>query len=293
MPLASPFGATQRARGIGFMVLATVSFAANVLLIRELGRFMAVSVWLLTSLRFLVGLALLAVFYRSSFEPRHLYRNRKLVERGLVGAAGVYVQYIAVVHLGAARTTFINSTYIFWAALMAVWVFNERLRAITVAGSVAALVGLALLTDVFAHGSQPDVYDLYAVLSALGSAIVAITIRQLHATEHTATIFGAQCVYGVLLCGPCAVPHVQSLTGLAWLLLILAGVCAAGGQLAMTRAYRDLTVADGSLLQMLLPISTALGGVLFFSERLTAREFGGAVLILAGTASAAVRRPPA
>jgi drug/metabolite transporter (DMT)-like permease len=275
---------------MALMVLATLCFTANVLLIRELGRFLDVSVWLLTSVRFLVGLAFLGVCYRRDFQPAHLFRNRKLVERGAVGAVGVYVAYVAYVHLGAGRTTFINSTYIFWAALLAAWIFHERLRTITIAGSIAALIGVALLTDVFAHGSRFNVYDLFAVLSALTSAIVAITIRQLHATEHTSTIFGAQCVYGLLLCGPCAMLHLQSLSAGAWGLLLLASACASAGQLAMTRAFRELTVADGCLMQMLSPIATTLGGALFFSEQLTVRELTGAVLILTGTASAAFRR---
>src|SRR5665213_671219 len=109
---SGPLAAPQRARGVGLMVLATLSFTANVLLIRELGRFMAGNVWLLTSVRFVVGLGYLAIFYRRDFQPGHLFRNRKLFERGAVGAVGVYVAYVAYVHLGAGRTTFINSTYI-------------------------------------------------------------------------------------------------------------------------------------------------------------------------------------
>jgi drug/metabolite transporter (DMT)-like permease len=272
------------------MLLAVFCFTANVLLIRELGKFMAVNVWLLTSVRFLVGCSFLGIFYRASFQPDHLLRNRQLIGRGAAGAIGVYVAYVAYVHLGAGRTTFINSTYIFWAALLAAWLFHERLRAVTVLGSIAALAGVALLTDVMAHGSHFNVYDLFAILSALSSAIVAIAIRQLHATEHTSTIFGAQCVYGLLLCGPFALLHSQSLSAGAWALLLLASACASGGQLAMTRAFRDLTVADGTLMQMLSPIATAAGGALFFGEQLSGRELAGAALILTGTASAAFRR---
>jgi drug/metabolite transporter (DMT)-like permease len=272
------------------MLLAVFSFTANVLLIRELGKFLAVNVWLLTSVRFLVGFAFLGAFYRTSFQPRHLLQNRPLIARGAAGAIGVYVAYVAYVHLGAGRTTFITSTYIFWAALLAAWIFHERLRAVTVLGSIAAFAGVALLTDMMAHGSHFNVYDLFAILSALTSALVAIAIRQLHATEHTSTIFGAQCVYGLLLCGPFALLHRQSLSPGGWALLLLAGACASGGQLALTRAYRDLTVADGTLMQMLSPIATAAGGALFFGERLSGRELAGAALILTGTASAALRR---
>jgi drug/metabolite transporter (DMT)-like permease len=287
--MSSPISARARCRAL--MIVSSFSFTANVLLIRELGRFLTVDKWLLTSVRFLVGLGLLSVVYRREFQPRHLFRHRKLIERGVVGAAGVWCNYIAIIHLGAGRATFINCTYIFWAAVMAAWVFRERMQAVTVAGCCAALAGLGLLTHVFASPSPPNLYDLFAVLSALGSAYVAVTIRQLHATEHSATIFGAQCVYGLLLCAPFAAPHLQGPSAPAWALLVLAGCCAASGQLSMTRGYRDLSVAEGSLLQMLSPVATALGGVLFFGEHVSVREIAGALLILVGTASTALRRP--
>jgi drug/metabolite transporter (DMT)-like permease len=291
-PSPRPSGSRHRGRGIGLMVLSTVSFTANLLLITELGRFLAVNFWLLTSLRFLIGLTVLLILFRPQFQARNLFTRRGLALRGLVGAAGVCAQYLAVVHLGVGRTTLISSTYIFWAALMAAWVLKERLRAATVAGSVVAFAGLALLTDVFGGGVHPGVYVLCAVLSALGSAYVAVVIRHLHATEHTATIFGAQCVYGLLFCGPFAALHPQPLSALAWPLLILAGVCVAAGQLSETHAYRHLPVAEGTLLKMLAPVCTVAGGVVFFGEKLSTREIAGATLILASIA-ATVRRSPA
>jgi len=286
-----PSDRSRHLGGVALMGASALGFAANALLIRELGRFLTVDVWLLTSVRFLVGLGVLALCFRRQFEPGHLFRNRKLLERGLIGGAGVWTYYEAIVHVGAARSTFINSTYIFWAALMAAWAFRERLRPLTLARAAAALAGVALLTNVFTAGGGAGLYDGLALLSALGSAYVAIAIRQLHATEHTATIFGAQCVFGLLLCGPPAALHLQPLAPPAWGLVLLSGLCVAGAQLAQTRAYRDLRVAEGSLLQMLSPLGTAAGGAVFFGERLSLRELAGAALILAGTVSVALRRP--
>src|SRR5476651_2675760 len=122
--------ASDRARhlgGVALMAASALGFATNALLIRELGRILTVNVWILTSARFLVGLGVLGLCFRRQFQPGHLLRNRKLVERGVVGGLGVWCYYEAIVHVGAARSTFINSTYPFWAALMAVWAFRERL----------------------------------------------------------------------------------------------------------------------------------------------------------------------
>jgi drug/metabolite transporter (DMT)-like permease len=118
-----------------------------------------------------------------------------------------------------------------------------------------------------------------------------VTIRQLHATEHSSTIFAAQCVYGLALCGIPALLQLQPITGLGLAVTAVASITAAVGQLAMTRAFRDLSVAEGSLLQMLVPVGIAAGGALFFSERFTLNELAGAALILGGTTFIALRQP--
>jgi drug/metabolite transporter (DMT)-like permease len=116
-----------------------------------------------------------------------------------------------------------------------------------------------------------------------------VTIRQLHATEHTSTIFAAQCAYALVICGVPAAATFQPLSFTAWGVMLLIGVTAGVGQLSMTRAFRDLPVAEGSLIQMLVPLGTALGGGLFFREQFTAQEMIGAALILAGTTYTVVR----
>ena len=273
------------------MLLSAACFTANILLIRALGQLESVNVWLISCTRFAGGLALVALLYRANFSPRRLFTNRGLAERGFVGALGVYGSYLTIVKIGAGRSTFIISTYVGFAGLMAAWVLREKIRAALVWGGVATLAGLALLTDAFAAGAQIGGYDVMAVAVALGSAYVVVTIRQLHAAgETTANIFGAQCVYGLLLCGGPALLHPQNLSAAAWGVMLIASVCSAVGQIAMTRGFRDLPVAEGSLIQLLAPVGVALGGALFFHEHFSPREIAGAALILAGAAFTVLRR---
>jgi drug/metabolite transporter (DMT)-like permease len=280
----------HHARGVVLMLVSTVCFTVHVLLVRALGHVESVNVWLVSCVRFAAGMGVIYAFYRDEFQFMRLFRNSKLAARGLVGGAGVYAFYLTVVELGAGRATFINNTYVIFGALAAVWLLGERFSAPLAIGSVAALGGLALLTDAFAAGSQVGAYDVLAIITAAASAYVVVTIRQLHATEHTSTIFAAQCVYGLILCSIPAVLHPQHVAPLSWALMIFAGVFAAVGQITMTRAFRDLPVAEGSLLQMLVPLGTAAGGVLFFAEQFAPHELAGAALILGGTAFTAIRR---
>jgi drug/metabolite transporter (DMT)-like permease len=272
------------------MLASTACFTSNVLLVRALGEVESVSVWLMSCVRFFAGMGVVLAVYQKEFNFSRLFTNSKLVLRGVVGGAGVYAYYLTVVELGAGRATFINNTYVIFGALGAVWLLRERFRAALAIGSVAALAGLALLTNAFAAESHATVYDILAVITAFASAYVVITIRQLHATEHTSTIFAAQCVYGIIICAIPAALHPQTVSTLAWTVMVLAGLFAAVGQITMTRAFRDLPVAEGSLLQMLVPLGIALGGVVFFAEHFASHELAGAALILGGTAFTAVRR---
>ncbi|HLP25900.1 MAG TPA: DMT family transporter [Acidobacteriota bacterium] len=272
------------------MLASAACFVANVLLVRALGTLGSANVWLIAVARFVVGLAMIVAVYGREFQPTHLWRNRKLIERGLVGGAGSYVTYLTIIKLGAGRATFIGNTYIIWGAFLAAWWLKEKLRPATLTGGAAALVGLALLTNVFSSSNPPGIYDALAVLASLMSAHVVVTIRQLHDNEHTSTIFAAQCTYGLLLCGVPAIVTFESINPIAWAVLLVASVIVGAGQLMLTRAFRDLPVAEGSLIQILVPLGIAVGGVVFFHEHFSLHELLGAALILAGCAFTALRR---
>jgi drug/metabolite transporter (DMT)-like permease len=290
-----PSSSISHSRGIVLMLVSALCFTANALIIRALGTVQAVDVWLLSCVRFGVGLGLILLIYRigpDAFQPRHLYRHRRLISRGVVGSLLVYGYYLTIVHLGAGRATFINNTYVILGALLAVVMLGERFRPVVAFGGLVALTGLALLTNVLGTGAGIGWYDWIAIFIAFGSAYIVVTIRQLHAEgEHTSTIFGAQCTYGLLLClGPAIAawaPHPP----LAWGLMFVAALCAGVGQIMMTGAFRHLPVGEGSLLQMLVPLGIACGGVLFFAEHFASHELIGAALILGGTALPAWRRP--
>jgi drug/metabolite transporter (DMT)-like permease len=267
------------------MLGSAACFITNVLLIRALAGVENVSLWVVTSARFVVGLAIVCTLYRREFQPSHLFTNRKLIERGLLGGLCTLGFYYTVTKLGAGRATFINNTYVIWGGLFAVFILREHLRPALLTGAVVTLLGLGFLTNPFAAGAHTGFDDFIALLNALGSAWIVVTIRQLHAREHTSTIFAAQCVFGLLLCAGPAVADFAAITPAAWLILAIASITAAAGQLLMTHAFRDLSVAEGSLLQMLVPLGIALGGVVFFHEHFTALELLGGALILAGTAA--------
>ncbi len=269
--------------GRRLMFGATVCFIANILLIRALGQG-ASDVWVISALRFAAGLALCVVFQSRALDVRALCTKPRLILRGLIGSAATYGLYLCIGHLGAGRAIFLSNTYVVLSALLAVVMLGEPFRRPLAVGAVAALLGLGLLTGAVFGELRVGVYDLVALGVALASAWVVVTIRQLHQEGvATATIFAAQCVYGLVLCGPFLIAGATVPSFGAGLGLVVAGLCAGAGQLAMTSAYRDLSVAEGSLIQTLVPLGIAAGGVVFFRETLGWADFGGGLLIVAGS----------
>ena len=283
-----PSSSQSAGRSRLLMIASAACFITNVLLIRALGGIESVSLWVVASARFIVGLMIVLTVYRRDFQPMRLFTRGKLVERGVLGAIGTLGFYYTVTTLGAGRATFISSTYVIWGGLLAVRVLRERLRPALLIGAVITLLGLALLTNPFSRGVSEGAHDALALFIALGSAWIIVTIRQLHRTEHSSTIFAAQCVYGLLLCGLPALGGLAALTPVAWAVLALASVCAGAGQLLMTHAFRELKVAEGSLIQMLVPLGIAVGGMTFFGEHFTVAELFGGGLILVGAVAPAL-----
>jgi drug/metabolite transporter (DMT)-like permease len=274
------------------MLLAAACFVANVLIIRALGRTGA-EVWVISGLRFAAGLGLCLVFHCRTLDVVALATKPRLILRGLVGGAATYGFYLTVVHLGAGRATLLNNSYVIFSALLAVAMLGEPFRRPLALGAVAALTGLGLLTGAAFGFTRVGSYDAVALIVALASAWIVVAIRQLHHEGvSTATIFASQCVYGLVLCAPFLLANTTWPEPALCAGLVLGGCCAGAGQLAMTSAYRHLAVGEGALLQTLVPLGIAAGGVIFFGERLGVPEIAGGLLIVAGSTWPMLLPPP-
>ena len=274
-----------KSQSIGLMLGSVVLFAANALLIRGLSLYApAVDGWVASLFRGAVGIVIVVTFFGfgRGFQLSHLITNRLLFIRGILGGFGILALYMTVVHLGAARAIIINLSYPIFGSLIATIWLKERLSVSAWIWMIIGFLGLMLFM-----GSDLEagigIYDWIAVGGAIAAGAVVAMIRQLRHTEHTSSIYAAQCVAsGMIALVPAAQPT-ASLSPSAFWLMILAGVIVAAAQLAMTHSYRTLSVAQGGAIQMLLPLVTTLGGWLLFDETFTTIGMVGAVITLLAT----------
>lgn len=271
-------------RSLWLMLLSIVAFAANVLLLRGLAlRVPEVDGYQASVVRGVVGFLIVIVGFRGrGFEPGNLVRRPMVLLRGTVGAVAILLFYVTVVHLGAGRAVIINLTYTIFGALMAARWLGERLNIRQLAWMVAGLVGLALFLAGDMRSGGITRYEFLGVLGAVTAGLAVVLIRILRHSEHSSTIYASQCVWSALAALPFCTGPLPALTGPAIPVLGLAAILVSVGQLAMTEAFRTMSVARGSALQMLMPVLTGAGGVLLFDERYRLLELaGGAVTLLA------------
>lgn len=267
------------------MLLSIAFFSVNSLTLKSLSQ-SNVSPWVALFFRAAVGMVVVATVFRAGGQVsfRRAMTDRLLASRGLLGVFGTVAYYFTIAKLGPGKATLISNTYVVIAALMAVWLLKESFSASKLVGNVLALIGLTLLIASPTQLALFGRYEALAVLGALAAAGTVIIIRELTRTESTAMIYTSQCVYVLAGSLPFALYEMQRqpLDIIGLVILVLAGVSATIGQLAMTEGFRHLTVAVGGAFQICVPVVIAIGGVFFFGETFTLPQVAGAILILAG-----------
>ncbi|MES2996926.1 MAG: DMT family transporter [Verrucomicrobiota bacterium] len=271
--------------GVILMLLSVLFFSANTLVIRWASLHApGADGWNATIYRGAVGLVIILAVYGNGrgFNPRGLLANRLVIVRGIIGAIGLAAFYITIGALGASRAVVVNLSYPVFATLLAVPVLGER---VSTRALVWILIGFGGLVGFVGGGSTQGIsgYDLVGVSGAVSAGLVVVLVRKLIRTQHPATIYGSQCVFGILLALPFGWQNFDKLPWQGHLALAGAAVLVTCGQLLMTFGFRLLSVSRGSAIQMLLPVITACGGYLFFGEHFGIAEYAWAVLILFAT----------
>lgn len=273
-------------RGIVLMLLSIIFFTVNTLAVRALALALpACNGWEVTLFRGIAGTIVVVSLYSQAGKLRlkSLIDRPKIIVRGILGAIGVAFYYITVIELGAARAVVINLTYPIFAAVLARVFLKESLTGQKLFWITAGFLGLIVFLSPKAINTGMSAYDLMAIAGAIIAAAVVVLIRNLHRSEHGATIFASQAVFCTILAIPFAKGAGGGIPLSGIILLLLAGFIVAAGQLTMTFAYRHLEVSKGASLQLLLPIATGIGAWIFFNETLGAIELTGAALTLLAT----------
>jgi len=213
---------------------------------------------------------------------------------GLGGILFIAAVNVAVALSGPTITGFVAPLYAVAAALLAIPLLNERMRASTLGAFAVALIGTAMLA-----GVAPDIDSVVGVAMALAAALafglyIVLARRwgeryRLDGTLVTiANLIGRGPILLVveLVRSPGTLIPAQPDPAAVIALLSIAVGASSTANLLLMASVRRVAAGRASAALLLTPISSAVLGVILLSDDLAPFQLLGAALILAGIAAA-------
>lgn len=205
-----------------------------------------------------------------------------LFMRSFCGTVGLICNFYAIDRLNIADANMLNKLSPFFAIIMSTFILKEKANKVEWGAVVLAFTG-ALLVIKPSFDIQ-FVYGLIGALGGLGAGIAYTYVRKL----------GKMGVKGpvIVLCFSlfsCVVTLLFFIIGYKpmsmtqFVCLMLAGVCAAGGQICITTAYTKAPAKEISVFDYTQIIFAALLGILFLDQIPDALSVAGYIVII-GTA---------
>lgn len=273
-----------RTNGPFWLTVSAISFAVMAVSVRMAG-LRGIPGSETTFVRFMFGLAVVFLIYRSGRVPLLVHRPWLLAGRGFFGGIAILFYFLALAAAeGEGRTTltnavFLGNSYFIYIPVFGAIFIHERLRTSTVLMVLVALLGLYLVARPELRGLRTG--DIYGFLAGLSGGLALVIVRELRQNESAVTIFLSLCLFGGLAglvtmlaqdpCWPDAV---------GWLILLVMGITSTVGQLAMTYAMRWSGAGQAGIIQMTTVVYSSAAGILFFGDPFGARILLGGILVL-------------
>jgi drug/metabolite transporter (DMT)-like permease len=283
-------GYSEKVKGTALMVTACAFFcvmASLVKLVTHVDAF-KIGLW-----RFVVGMGLLGTAAMFGGMQLKFHNWRLLFVRGLLGGAGIVIQYFAIVNLGMSKGMVLVATSPIFAYILSVTLLKEKPSVVSAMSIVTAFAGICLVVGgdngIARMFDGFGFYEILAVSVGLIGGVVVVTIRKLHETDSSYAIYFSQCAIGfwiAVLPSNIKTSQVDLRDGL---ILLLIGVTATIGQLMMTQSYKYLPVRTGATLSMLEPMFCYFAGVTLFGEPFSAKSIIGTLLIIGSCVTVILR----
>ena len=253
-----------KTKGILLIVLSAFCFAGMNICVRMSGELPVMQKSFFRNLVAVVVAAIVLAREKQGFLPVDRRNWRYLLIRSFFGVVGVLCNFYAVDHLVLSDASMLNKMSPFFAVLASMVILKEKLSPLQVFTLAGAFAGAMCIV-------KPTLSNMALIPSLAGlagglSAGIAYTMVRLLGQKgergsYTVFVFSG---FSCLVMLPKLLFDYAPMTTEQLLLLLGAGVCAAGGQFCITAAYRcaparEISVYDYS--QVIF--SAAIGFVLF------------------------------
>lgn len=200
--------------------------------------------------------------------------------RASFGLIGIVTNFWATDHLVLSDANILNKMSPFFAIIISVWVLKELPSKFEWGCVVAAFVGAIFV--VHPTAGLASVNALVGIFSGLCAGTAYVFVRKLGTSgERSAVIVCFFSVFSTIILGPMVVLNYQPMELKQWIILLLCGVSAAGGQLSITKAYTYAPAKEISVFDYSQVVFAAIWGMILFSEVPDKYSIIGYIIIIA------------
>ena len=266
------------------MLLAVLAFSVNNVSLKSLTRELD-PLQIMFVRGMLMTLFMLPIAWRT-----HALATRRIgahVTRSLLGTSGAYLFILALSLAPVADVVALSFSRALFIVVMAVLILGEVVGWRRWTACVVGFIGVLVM--VRPGFGELNLGMVAAAADAVLSAAVALTLKSLGRTERPQTVVFYFGLFSTILSMVPAILVWRAPSGEAWVLLLLTGVLATCGQIAITRAW---TEGEASVVAPLAYVQLVLSGglaYLVFREAPDPLALVGAAIIVASTLYIALR----
>ena len=188
-----------------------------------------------------------------------------LLIRSFMGTIGILCNFYAVDHLLLSDASMLNKLSPFFAILFSYLFLKEKLKFYQVFGMLSAFIGALLIVKPgFSISAFPAFIGVFGGLSA-GAAYTAVRYLG-HRGEQGAMIVLFFSGFSCIVTLPVLLFDYTPMSIYQVLMLLLAGLSAAGGQFSITAAYSNAPAREISVYDYTQVIFSAILGFILFSQ---------------------------
>ena len=188
-----------------------------------------------------------------------------LIFRSLFGCAGMICNFYAIDKLNIADANILNKLSPFFAIIASYFLLREKANKVEWLCVITAFIGAVFVVK--PSMNMEFVYALMGVAGGLGAGIAYAFVRKLgNEGERSIVIVMFFSVFSTLVLTPFMIINFKAMSGMQILYMILAGICAAGGQIGITTAYTKAPAREISVFDYSQVIFAAILGMLFLGQ---------------------------
>ncbi|WP_354668272.1 DMT family transporter [Winogradskyella psychrotolerans] len=264
-------------KAIQYMIISALAFTFLNVFVKSLSNF---SVYQIVFFR-----ALGSLFFTFPFLIKNkisILGNKKglLILRSVFGLISMTLFFLSIKYIAMGTAVSIRYIAPIFAAFFALFFLKEKVRPIQWLFFGIAFLGVVILKGF--DSETPLEGLMYALISALFSGLVFITIRKIGNDDHPVVVVNYFMVISTVIGGILAINSWIMPIGVEWLILMSLGVFGYFAQLYMTKAMQIGETNQVAPLKYLEVIFTMIMGLVWFGETYTMFSLVGILLIIFG-----------